>query len=742
MRRFFIALLVSLQYPQAGADTTETWDFQPGQDHFSDSALLDLSSLNEEFAGQTGFVRRSADGASFVQGDGAPIRFWAVNAYVADRGLEDLREHARFLAKRGVNMVRFHGQIPQVEEGPLEAIDEAERDRLWRLVAAMQGEGIYVTLSPYYPLAVRDEAARRWRVPEDSPRLAGMIYFDPVLQDAYKGWLRDTLVPVNPHTGRALKDDPALAIIQMQNEDSLLFWTFDRIQGREARLLCAAFGRFLKDKYGALAAARAAWGGAAAPAALDSMTDDWENGVIALSKIWHLTADADPGRAATRLADQAQFLTRTMYDWHAEVARFLREEIGAPQLFNAGNWRTADNLVLDDLERYSYTVGDVIGVNRYVANLHEGERRGWAIVAGDRFREAGVLTRPLELPVALRQPAGYPYIISETLWVPPMWQQSEGPILMAAYQALTGIDISYWFATRETQWRDPQSANGYLPSIGKWFVSTPQQMGAFPAAALIFRLGLIDEAPPVVIENRRLDALWERSAPLVEPRQGYDPNRDETGVLASLFRKSRTGTRGASPYSFLSGPVHVVFDSDAPDFVHPDLDAFIDTESRIVTSATGQLEWDWGAGVVTLDAPRAQGVVGALSSRPSFDLLDVTVESDSAYASVVVVPMDGRPIAGSRRLLVQMNSMARPTGWRARPIRHDGGPALEVVEFGGAPWQIERVEARLTIRNHAGLTHATALDANGMAQETVSVVESDGALMVQLPSDAIYVVLE
>lgn len=742
MRRQCIALIAGVLWTPAVADTPATWDFQPAQDVFSDTALLDLSYLNEATAGETGFIRRSDDGAAFVRGDGAPIRFWALNTYVARHGMAALEDHARFLAKRGVNMVRLHGQIPQAGEsgGTLEEIDTAERDRLWQLVAAMRQEGIYVTFNPYYPHLVHPEAAQRWQVPVDSEGLTGMIYFDPVLQEAYKGWLRETLLPVNPYTGLALKDDPALAIIQMQNEDSLLFWTFNSIKGREAALLGARFGEFLGEKYGTLAAAQDAWGNAAAPGPIDDMRDDWDSGVIALSNIWHLTSDADPGDAAARLADQTEFLTMIMRDWHAEIARFLREDIGAPQLFNAGNWRTADDVLLDDLERYSYTTGDVIGVNRYVNALHEGEYVGWAIVAGDTYREDGLLRRPLDLPTTLRQPVGYPYIISETLWVPPMWEQSEGPILMAAYQALTGIDISYWFSTDETQWRAPQSANGYLPSIGKWQVATPQQMGAFPAAALILRLGLIDEAPPVVIEHRPRDTLWARAAPLVAAQQGYDPNRD-TGIFGKLLGSGRAQQPEISPYSFLAGPVQVDFDSETGNFVHPDLASLIDEDRQVVTSLTRELSWDWGAGVVTLDAPRAQGVVGALSSATTFTLQDITIESDAEYASIIVVPLDGQPIADASQLLVQINSIARPTGWSAASAAHESGPALEVTAFGEAPWQIDRVNAQVSIRNN-GLSRATALDANGMANGEVTASRNNGMLTLTLPSDALYVIID
>ena len=742
MRLHLTALIACVLSTIASAETIGTWPFQPSEDTFAKSASLDLSYLNEKTAGESGFIGQSSDGSSFVRGDGNPIRFWAVNTTVAVKGIEELREHARFLAKRGVNMVRLHGQIPEAGQagGQIASIDVAERERLWQLVAAMKEEGIYVTFSPYYPHAVQREAALRWQVPKDSVGLTGMIYFEPVLQEAYKTWLRETLLPVNPYTGLALKDDPALAIIQMQNEDSLLFWTFNEIRGHEASSLGALFGQFLAEKYGSLTAAREAWNGSAAPGPIDGMTDDWENGVIALSNIWHLTSDGDVGSAEVRLRDQAHFLTLTMREWHAEIRRFLREDIGARQLFNAGNWRTADDGTMDDLERFAYTAGDVIGVNRYVTALHEGENKGWAIVAGDLFREEGLLRRPLDLPTALRQPLGYPYIISETLWVPPMWQQSEGPILMAAYQALTGLDISYWFSIDESQWTPPQSANGYLPSIGKWLVSTPQQMGAFPAAALIFRLGLIDEAPPVVIEHRTLDALWSRKEPLVAPLQGYDPNRDQS-VRDLQMSSDQGGASRASPYSFLVGPIHVSFDSDAPNYQHPELGALVDSQKRVVTSLTRQLVWDWGSGVVTIDAPRAQGVVGALSSQPLFALEDVTVESEASYASVVVVPLDSEPIARSSRLLVQIGSVARPTGWRASGVQHDGSTALVVDEFGGAPWQVDRVAMTIVVRNK-DLSQATALDANGMAVGEVPVSRSDGSLTVSIPSDVLYVVID
>lgn len=744
MRRCIFLVLFAVCGFDASADLAETWAFTPKKDVFSPEALLDLSFLNEDVAGQAGFVRRSPDGSSFIRGDGEPIRFWAINTSVANKGMSALREHAQFIAKRGVNMVRFHGQIPQVgkEGGSLSAINTDERARLWQLVSAMKQEGIYTTFSPYWPHAVHAETVERWAVPQDNAGLAGLIYFDPIIQSAYKNWLRETLVPINPYTGIALKDDPALAIIQMQNEDSLLFWSLNWLQGREARLIAERFGTFLKKKYGSLDLAREAFGGAQAPKPIDDIQDDWEHGAIALANIWHLTQEGNTDHANVRLRDQTEFLTTTMKDWHTEIARFLREDLGAPQLFNAGNWKTVDNALLDDLERYAYTSGDIVALNRYVARLHTGDHQGWAIVKGDRFHEDGVLHNPLDMPVTVRQPNGFPYIIPETLWVPPIWQQSEAPILMAAYQSLTGIDISYWYGSKEIQWRQPQSANGFLPSIGKWVVNTPQMMGAFPAAALIFRQNLIEEAPPVVVEHRTLDELWSRQSPLTRGGQGRDPNRDiVVPKTPSNVGPGRPELPEVSPYVFLAGPVLTEFGNGAPNYVHPEIDQMINEDVGSVTSATEQLTWDWINGVVSINAPQVQGVVGKFSSKNRFELGHLTIESDASYASLLVVSMDGNPIKDSNRLLVQLGSVARPTNWKALKVEHEGAPALEVVAFGSEPWQINSVDALLAVENSV-IKRAMVLDANGIAVEEFPIWRSESAVTLRTPQNALYIMLE
>src|SRR5690606_28669122 len=191
------------------------------------------------------------------------------------------------------------------------------------------------------------------------------------------------------------------------------------------------------------------------------------------------------------------------------------------------NWKPADEAGLADAERYSYTANEVIGLNRYVGGIHEGRHNVWAVVKGDRFTEQSVLTQPQRLPVAVRQPAGHPFIIPESLWVPPTPYQAEGPLLVAAYQSLGGVDAFCWFNFSQPQWRQPSSANGYLDSVGKWVADTPEILGNFPAAALIFRQGYLKEGEPVAIEHRPPKVLWSRRPPAIVEGASFDPNRDQ-----------------------------------------------------------------------------------------------------------------------------------------------------------------------------------------------------------------------
>jgi hypothetical protein len=726
------------QAPATAPGASGMWSFQTQRDTFRADALLDLRGLNEPVAGQSGFIGLSPDKNGFVRGDGVPERFWAVNYYLQSRDPSpaDMAHTARFLAKRGVNLIRSinwlesHAKNPRLLDADAKKINQA-----WRTVAAMKKEGIYTLLTPYWSNEV-SQVPRSWGI-EDWPENQsphGLLFFNPRMQAGYKAWLKALLVPRNPYTGVPLAQDPAVAMIQLQNEDSLLFWTSQNIKGKQLELLGEQFAEWAKLKYGTLEAALSQWNGGGL------REDDPARGILGVQIVWQFTQSQSGGKKK-RLDDQLQFFAETMYRFNKEMARYLREDLGCKQLINAGNWRTADSVRLYDAERWSYTANEVLAVNRYYSLVHVGRDRVWRINKGDQFQNISALFNPGRFPLAIKQVSGHPMMITESHWVPPLGYQSEAPFLAAAYQSLTGVDAVCWLGTQEPEWANRARGTDDSDARYKWAIATPMILGQFPAAALMFRRGDVSLGQPVVVEHRSLEQIWGRVPAIITEESGYDPSRDRGDTAP----KSQVGG-SVNPLAFLVGPVEVVYGSDPAKSKVVELQRYIDREKKLVRSVTGELAWDYGRGVCTVDAPRAQGCAGLLGPVSPIQLRDVTIHSKNPYATVLIVSLDQEPLAGTSRALVQVGTRARPTGWADHAVTfkidegRDTVNGRQVDDTGQMPWVIEATMVTITVRN-AKLTSATLLDLNGNARGRVPVRRVEGAIEVELPIDAMYVVL-
>jgi hypothetical protein len=719
---------------QVGADN---WPFVHPHDDFNPSALLDLRSLNEPVAGQSGFVRISADG-QFLRGDGTPIRFWACGSTVFTDNPKALPDHARFLAKLGVNMVRLHAQVGPDSNADDPGIDDAnlnEIDDIFRAVAAFKRQGIYVTISPYWAV---NQPATRWGIEgyDHQMDLWGLLFFNPELQAAYKGWVRKLYATTNPYTGIPLCQDPSVAIIQIQNEDGMFFWTMDAMQPAQKRILGKKFADWLIAKYGSLDATRDAWKYASVKG------DDFPAGEIGICSVG-LWSRPQHGGMVRRLADQLQFFADTQRNFYANMVRFYRDELGCRQLINASNWITADPIRLNDVERYTDTAADVLAVNKYFTGVHEGKNNGWRVDPGDCFTDHPGVLNPWDLPTNLKQAAGRPMIVTESSWVSPMDFQNEGPFLMAAYQSLTGVAGYFWFAATADQYDDDPQFN-FLNIRGqhpyrKWTCSIPALMGNFPAAAIAYRNGFIRRGDPVVVENRPLADLWKAKAPLIVEGATFDPNR-MSGEPAGPGQ-----TQSVDPLAFLVGPVTVKYGGDPRDNHIADLSSFIDRGRKTIASNTGQLRMDYGTGLCTIDAPAAQGASGFLSGAGKIHLSTIDLASQNRQASVWVVSMDGKPIAESRKILVQVGTPSRLAGWDQEPTDFPGKDAedyhgFKIASTGQPPWNCEDADVDLTIRN-PNLSTATALDVGGYASKNVPLETANASIQMRFPADAMYAIL-
>jgi hypothetical protein len=478
--------------------------------------------------------------------------------------------------------------------------------------------------------------------------------------------------------------------------------------------------------------------------------DNFDAGEAGLYNIWDFTSQAPRPDAnkARRMANQLNFLAELQYKFHAEMGEYYRNELGCRQIINASNWRSADPVLLEDVERWTYTANEVAAMNRYTGGVHSGPMNGWRVDPGHIFISESCLKNPEAFPGALKQTVGQPMIITESAWVHPTLYQSEGPFMMAAYHSLTGVDSLYWFAYGdEATWTlDPVwkwwKVDG-KNSLKKWYGSYPMQAGMFPATALAYRLGYIKAADgPVIYEERNLRSLWYRQVPIIAEAGKFDVNRDKGDFAPQSPIKQEVDR-----LSFMVGPVHVKFGGSERNSKVAKLSDYIDRDKGIVKSVTGQIALNYKTGVCTVNAPKFQGVSGFLKDAGgSFKFDDVTIESDNDYATIVVAAMDDRPLAQAGKVLIQVGTVCRLTGWRVCDTEFKGGggqmlAAKQIVEAGRAPWLVVNTKAKVMIKNST-VKKATLIDPNGYPVKEIDVAKAGGTVSVKLPSNAMYVMLQ
>ncbi len=717
------------------AAAAESWNFNPAVDSFDDNALFELRAFKEKNAGQHGFVTLSADGNDFVLGDGTPAHFWGLNAGTGADHKEDVEHEARFLAKHGVNVVRLHVQVTAGDGSKVTDVNMDVIDRVWHVVAEMKKAGIYSVISPYWAGATGGLKGS-WGIQGHSDPW-GVLFCDKILQDGYHAWMQKLYGEKNPYTGVPLAQEPAVAVIQLQNEDSLLFWTligFINGKGAPYDELRADFGAYAIKKYGSLDKAYEAWGGT------HHDGDDAGAKLLGFNQVWETTSNPGGG-AGERVADQIGFLATEMYEFNKKMEGFMKGEIGCKQLFNATNWRTADTVHQNDTERWAYTANEVSATNKYFSTAHVGPDAGWAVDQGDGFQSESITRDPLDLPTNIKMTVGQPFMITESSWVLPNLYLSEGPSMVAAYSALNGLDIYFWFASSAKEWDDPWYH--FRPIGAKWSCSHPMGVGQFPAAAWMFRHGYVSPGAVVVHEERTTEDMFHEAMPLIAEEKAYDPNRDADKIPTKSAVKT-----GTDPLAFLVGRVEVVLGAKADPAKNKviDLKPFIDHEKKTITSTTKQLVMDTDKNVFTVNAPKAQSAAGFLGKAGPIALKDVVITCANDYATIMVVALDNKPIAESRRILVQIGTTTRASNWADHegdfPVDDKGNKAHgRIVDNAtGDQWAIESASGTVAIKNPL-IAKATIADPNAMAAGDATGASAGGIYTLTLPPHALYVVL-
>jgi hypothetical protein len=720
---------LALTGPQARPNAHDDgwFAFDPAPDPFAAGTAFDLRGLNEAFAGENGFIE--VKGGEFVHaGNGRPERFWGVNG--PPRGLAGaaLRKCARLLAKRGVNLVRIHrGYFDETGE-----VNPAEIRETLQIVEVLKAEGIYTYLSIYYPLWFAPKPGTPWLEGYDGKKHPfAALEFNAAFQARYRAWWKALLTTPSPTTGRRLVDEPAVAGVEIQNEDSFFFWTFssDAVPDAQFRILERMFGAWLVNRFGSIDAALARWDaasgdrGAGWPSgvrrawrSLRSLVAKWtstrvkrddapEEGRVAIRPLWDIIHER-----TLRDQDTVRFLLEAQTRFYSETYAFLRE-LGFKGVITASNWTTASGAILEPIEKLSYAPGDFIDRHGYFGANHHGPEAEWSLREGHTYSDRSALRFDGEDPGEAREfsnPAldphydGKPSMLSETAWNRPNRFRSEAPLFLAVYGALQHSDAIVYFALDGDRWSvRPRQF------MQPWTVMSPAVMGQFPAAALIFRRALVP--PGAVLAEIALDP-------------------------EALLRLEGTPLARLDPLIHLAGRVEVEFTHAAASTKVRDLAPFVDRAARNVRSTNGELKLDYRIGLLTIDAPGAQGVSGRLREAGAVETRDLLIASPMEVGHVVAVALDDRPLRTASRILLQVMSEERPTGFRAERV----SPTVQrIVSLGRDPWRVKEFAGTLRLkRADATQLKVTALDFNGYP---VGSVGTAGSITLR-PSTTYYLI--
>jgi hypothetical protein len=359
MKRLLLALFVVLSMPLAFAQSdlfpfVVPWDSSP-------SGIADFSGLLHRPAGRFGPVRVGSDGRFYVGTQ--RIRFWGVNmtAGACFQHKQNAPKVAMRLAKAGVNIVRFHHMdapwanpsLIDYSRGNTRQLNSTALDQLDYFFSELKKLGIYANLN----LLVHRRFSSRDGLPAEIDAVTDMkeqhvigIFYRPLIE-LQKEYARQLLTHRNPYTGLTYAQDPAVAFVEINNENGLLHGFLDGVTDRMPAVFRSELQRqwnaWLLAKYRNTQTLRQAWGERSEPLGNEMLTNgNFTNGLTG----WFLEQHGGAQATATQSTNAPSGYTRSVNiqvtrvgtaGWHVQWAHpGLR--IDAGKLYTLSFWARAN----------------------------------------------------------------------------------------------------------------------------------------------------------------------------------------------------------------------------------------------------------------------------------------------------------------------------------------------------------------------------------------------------------------
>ena len=245
-----------------------------------------------------------------------------------------------------------------------------------------------------------------------------------------------------------------------------------------------------------------------------------------------------------------------------------------------------------------------------------------------------------------------------------------------------------------------------------WTLMAPSQAAQFPAAALLYRRALVKTGDVLAkIDLNTNDLLNLKGTPLPQ-----DANFDELRLKdVPQGTEVKAGQR-IDPLIHYAGRVEVNFTGMPGKTTLSDLKPLLNRGAKTVRSSTRELALDYEKGLLTINAPAAQGLSGNLKAAGAVELNDLRLASELDNGHLILVALDGQPISQSRRMLLQVMSEEQATGFATE----DAGQGVrKITNIGRDPWQVKTLQGSVKFKT-GGPREFQPLDFNGYPAGTAS----------------------
>ena len=421
----------------------------PNLSMFPESSLVDCSSRLDAPAGKNGFVR-VRDG-HFVFNNGARARFFGVNlakdSVFIDKHLVD--RLVTLFARAGINLVRIH-QIDDaqgiLDPDPKRFFRPERLDLVDYWIFQLKEHGIYVAmdLNDYRTFRANEGVTDGEKLGRGAKPYA---VFDPHLVQLQQEYARALLVKhINPYTGLSYANDPAIALLELYDENGLFIRRNDWRSLREPYLtaLQQQWNEWLFKRYGSTETLKAAWTDAKGNYAL-MPGENLEQKSVQLPRM-ELGPEVqntfkDALLAPVRQSDGALFAYDKQADYLTAMTTFLHK-IGVKIPIDAVG---AQEIIPDLMASAANT--DYIGINFYWDHPIFDVGKDWTLPAYFSLQNPIADNTDYSFPatVSLSRMHGKPLVVRELGYCFPNLYRGTGMIEAAAYGAFLDVDALMLF---------------------------------------------------------------------------------------------------------------------------------------------------------------------------------------------------------------------------------------------------------------------------------------------------------